>query len=404
MKKVLTTGLFALAILSASQGAPPPVVSLDPLIDWTNPMSMSLTRAKKFCAANSELRKPGVMRLSESVTSSKNSTSKSLTFPSKSGSVAMQVGRQGSAVRSVWVLENPKGEFVHMSLHLDQKDHDPVDFAVSLSQEISQLAGGPPPVLVKGQRAVTFYNKTTKVNESKPTDVEEYAWERAGWGITLTRNKMSIGLWGSWNLSINGKTMQTSPLFGRTEVAEPERTPGIKADLDRLLDFGTIWAVSPDEFAKLYVEMDAPIQKDAPPQFKWLTPAKESASFTRKLFVYSPATITLFGGAVKVEEAVVEFVKGTAARTTITLYNEEMEPMARPDFQALFKQVGQSLGGLLKVSPQRQMGSGNGRSVAWRWTTLQGTALLEHNDYESQGATGKPEYLRLTLTAPGQAR
>ena len=79
--------------------------------------------------------------------------------------------------------------------------------------------------------------------------------------------------------------------------------------------------------------------------------------------------------------------------------------MGAAEFEALFKKVGQNLGQSLKVTPRRQMSLGGGavKNVAWMWSSPQGVALLEHNEFQSGAAVGKPEFLRLKLASPDQA-
>ncbi len=178
----------------------------------------------------------------------------------------------------------------------------------------------------------------------------------------------------------------------------------LAADLDPLLDFSTFWKTPAEKFETQFVPRVE--QQEKPPQFEWLTTTKERARFSRQMFSDAKTTLTLFSGAVKVEEAVVEFVNGKAARSTISIYNRgDSGQMGGTEFEALFKKVGQNLGQVLQVAPRRQMTAGSGavKNIAWVWTSPQGIALLEHNDFQSGAAQGKPEFLRLKLAALDQA-
>ena len=185
---------------------------------------------------------------------------------------------------------------------------------------------------------------------------------------------------------------------------KPNSGPLLKADLDALLDFSAFWKSSPANFETLYVPRVENQEKE--PQFEWLTAGKDRARFSRHMFSNVETHLSLFGGEVKLEEAIVEFVKGKAARSTISIYNRgDSGQISQQEFERIFRKIGQSLGIFLKVAPRRQVVSGSAavKMVSWIWTTPTGIALLEHNDFQSAGQSGKPEFLRLKLAAPDQA-
>lgn len=199
----------------------------------------------------------------------------------------------------------------------------------------------------------------------------------------------------SWGL-VSAQEKQTVV----TVVTEPQ----LKADLDPLLDFAAFWKATPESFETLYTAR-VEDQKENP-QFEWLTAAKDRARFSRHMFSNMDTHLTCFGGAVKVEEAVVEFVNGRAARTTISIYNRgDSGQISLQEFDRIFRKIGQNLGTTTKVAPRRQVVSGNAavKMVSWVWSTPAGIALLEHNDFQNGGQVGKPEFLRLKLAAPDQA-
>jgi len=189
-----------------------------------------------------------------------------------------------------------------------------------------------------------------------------------------------------------------------TSASAPSADVELAAALDPLLDFSTFWKTPTEKFETLFVPRVE--QQEQPPQFEWLTTTKDRARFSRQMFSDAQTTLTLFAGSVKLEEAIVEFVNGGAARASISIYNRgDSGQMGGTEFDALFKKVGQSLGQTLKVAPRRQMSAGGGavKNVAWVWSSPQGIALLEHNDFQSGGTQGKPEFLRLKLAALDQA-
>lgn len=190
-----------------------------------------------------------------------------------------------------------------------------------------------------------------------------------------------------------------------TPTTEPS---GITVDLDVLLAQDTFWQWTTEKFERQYVAKTEG-QQSTPPQFEWLSSAKERARFSRKMFSNIDTRLTMFGGSVKVEEAIVEFVNGRAARATISFYNRgDSGEIRTQDFEAIFKRIGQNLGQALKVAPKSQLGSSNAalKVTGWNWTTPKSIALLEYNDYTARSSAGgsqQPEFLRLKLAAADQA-
>ena len=190
----------------------------------------------------------------------------------------------------------------------------------------------------------------------------------------------------------------------RTTVVTVIPEPQLKADLDPLLDFAAFWKSTPESFEKLYQPRVE--KQENNPQFEWLTAAKDRARFSRHMFSNTDTHLSLFRDSVKVEEAIVEFVNGRAARTTISIYNRgDSGQISLQEFDRIFRKIGQNLGTMTKVAPRRQVVSGNAavKMVSWVWSTPAGIALLEHNDFQNGGQVGKPEFLRLKLAAPDQA-
>jgi hypothetical protein len=182
---------------------------------------------------------------------------------------------------------------------------------------------------------------------------------------------------------------------------------GPTANLDALLSFSSLWNWSTDDFEKNYTPKAAK-QEDQkkPPQFEWLSSDKSRARFSRQMFSNVETKLTMFAGSIKVEEAVVEFVNGKAARSTISFYNRgDSGDITVADFERIFKTIGQGLGQVLKVAPKRQLNSANAALpvTGWMWSSPQAVALLEYNEYNTPGRVTKPEFLRLKLAAPNQA-
>lgn len=196
------------------------------------------------------------------------------------------------------------------------------------------------------------------------------------------------------------------PLAGQEEGRE-RRVPELSADLDALIKVATIWATSSDGLEQLYTpKLEDPKAQKKPPQFEWMNAEKSRARFSRHMFSNVETKLTMFGGSIKVEEAVLEFLNGKVAKTTISFYNRgDSGDIEVKDFDRIFKTIGQNLGQVLKVAPKRQLNSTNAALpvAGWMWTSPQATALLEYNEYNVPGKVIKPEFLRLKLAAPGQS-
>ncbi|MGV3662718.1 MAG: C39 family peptidase [Prosthecobacter sp.] len=189
--------------------------------------------------------------------------------------------------------------------------------------------------------------------------------------------------------------------------AQEGQMPQLSANLDALLSFGSLWNCGAEDFEKAYApRVDAHGTQERPPQFEWLSASKERARFSRHMFTNVETQLTMFGGSIKVEEAVVEFVGGKAARATVSFYNRgDSGDIQVADFDRIFRTVGQNLGQVTKVAPKRQIMSSNAALpvAGWMWSAPAAVALLEHNDYTTPGKAAKPEFLRLKLASPSQA-
>lgn len=253
----------------------------------------------------------------------------------------------------------------------------------------------------KGPPASDNIYKTTSGNS---VSVQSWMSQNGSCLTTLTYPADSKYVFLSVQVSFGS---QVAPGQSPTGVAESRLGPAAAdAELDALLSFGDLWKWTADEFEKHY---NTAAKDDKHIQFEWLNAAKDRARFSRKLVPPKEGKLTMFSGTVKVEEAIVEFVKGRAARATVSFYNRgDSGDIATTEFERIYKKVGQNLTDLLKVKPRSQLNSSNAalKTTGWNWTTPAGIALLEYNDYtvrDPSGATSKPEFLRLKLAAPDQA-
>ncbi|OYW77837.1 MAG: hypothetical protein B7Z37_02150 [Verrucomicrobia bacterium 12-59-8] len=189
--------------------------------------------------------------------------------------------------------------------------------------------------------------------------------------------------------------------------AQESRLPALSANLDALLNFSALWRWSAADLEKHYVlKLEDQDQQEKPPQFEWVSASKDRARFSRHMFSNTETKLTMFGGSIKVEEAILEFVNGSAARVTISFYNRgDSGDIEVKEFDRILKLIGQNLSQVMKVVPKRQMMSSNAALpvTGWNWTAPSGIALLEHNEYNTSGKVTNPEFLRLKLAAPNQA-
>jgi len=392
------------ATLLAGQGlAQPALVNVDPLIYWRDPGSLTMQKVDVFYQAQ-----PFTQEHNWRTTRTAPGNLEVIRLEGeKAGEVVFKVAVGKLESTSVTLLFDAQKRFARMDLTPNAKAYAGNDWAGYLVTSINQWLGGTHGVLFEKTEQSTYDPQNPQVRTAPyPMKVHKYEWDREGFMVELTRRVAST--WSTeWALGVMIKLPASKdgpPVADGTSQRLP---PEIKADLDPLLDFNTIWTTRTEQFEKKYVARTEEKQTE-PPQFEWLTTTKDRARFSRQMFSDATTMLTLFGGAVKVEEAVVEFVNGKAGRATISIYNRgDAGQMGNTEFQALFKKVGQSLGGALGVTPRRQMSSGSGavKNVAWMWTSPLGVALLEHNEFEgsSSGLVGKPEFLRLKLAAPDQA-
>ena len=188
---------------------------------------------------------------------------------------------------------------------------------------------------------------------------------------------------------------------------EPVKQPTLSANLDALLNFGSLWLWTSSDLEKNYVlKLEDQEKQQQPPQFEWVSATKDRARFSRHMFSNTETNLTMFAGSIKVEEAILEFVNGKAARATISFYNRgDSGDIEVKEFDRIFKVIGQNLSQVMKVAPKRQMGSSNAALpvTGWNWASPSGIALLEYNEYNTPGKETKPEFLRLKIAAPNQA-
>lgn len=224
----------------------------------------------------------------------------------------------------------------------------------------------------------------------------EHNWRTPKMTVTMQR-VLDSGKFIITNLSARANTTEA-----KAEILQDVQYK--RTELDPMLNLAEFWTWTPEKLESQYAAKSAD-EQSKPGQFEWLTQSKERARFSRQLYTNIVNDLTLFSGELRVQEAVVEFVNGRAARVVISIYNRGDAGEIRPDaFERIFKQTGQKLGQTLQVTPRNQPFSGNAalKTVTWIWQTPHGVALLEHNEFKSGAAVSRPEFLRLKLASPTQ--
>lgn len=181
------------------------------------------------------------------------------------------------------------------------------------------------------------------------------------------------------------------------EGARPEYR--LKVDLDPILGMPGLWELTPEKLEELSVQPGF----KTPPQFKWLTEAHDGARFSRKPYGNVSVDLTMFGGQVPVEEAVIDFKDGKAVSASLSLFNRgDTGNISKEEFDTRYKTAGRLLGETLKVAPRERKANAQTavKTTGWLWTAPSGYALLEFNS-EATDQHGRPEFLRLRLSPPG---
>lgn len=414
MKQAWILFVLGALLLTGQASGQPSVIGLDLLIDWKNPMGLTLEKVQRLYAIQPALKSNNWLKITRRNVKGEEPYATAI-LKEEPSFYAMRLGVGTLSLPVSYFRASFRGTELSSTVFVFGMGSvaDPA-FAENFIQEARKLGALEAPVMSTMERTFFRYDQATKQQVKLDVTEEQWLWRHDKWHARLGRSHQRGGPWSPWSFTFGdnsvlpvGKAVPEPPADAPPEIAEemtqPRPVVELKADLDPLMDFNTIWQTTADQFGKRYIARTPEEQQEEPPQFEWLTGTKDRARFSRQMFVDAPTTLTLFGGAVKVEEAVVEFVEGKAGRATISIYNRgDAGQMGVPEFQALFKKVGQSLGEVLRVTPRRQMSAGTGavKNVAWMWTSPLGVALLEHNEFEG---TGRPEYLRLKVAAPDQA-
>lgn len=175
----------------------------------------------------------------------------------------------------------------------------------------------------------------------------------------------------------------------------------ILCDLDFLFDFPAAWQMAAEQMDRRFDVAGEGFTKN--PFFEWLTAAKDRARFSRKPFSNVTVDLRIFGGKVSVDEAIVDFKGGRPSLVSLSVYNRgDSGGMGVSEFESYWKACGKAIGDILKTHPRQQQPASNAvRTIGWLWQSPVCAALMEYNDYTRKGSqAAMPEFLRIKLAPP----
>lgn len=178
--------------------------------------------------------------------------------------------------------------------------------------------------------------------------------------------------------------------FSLCANAEDEDT--LNANLDPFIELPGAYLIKPADLDTMFEQGDWKIN----PYFKWLTKDKSRAIFQRKDYQNLTVNLSLLGGTVPIEEAIIDFKDGEFEGVTISVYNRgDGSKISPSDFEARNRAVGRHLGEQLAIRPTRKTSNPTQGLLTdgWIWISARGKAVLEHNP----GAPGTTEFLRMRL-------
>jgi hypothetical protein len=164
------------------------------------------------------------------------------------------------------------------------------------------------------------------------------------------------------------------------------------ADLDCFITLPSAYQLKPEDLETKFEQGNWTKN----PYFKWLTEDKSRAIFQKKDLENLKVNLTLLGGTVPIEEAIVDFRDGTFLGVTISIFNRgDGGTIQADDFEERFKAMGKHIGEQLAIRPTRReaMETQGRLTTGFLWISARGKAVLEHNPQ----APGNTEFLRMRL-------
>ena len=166
------------------------------------------------------------------------------------------------------------------------------------------------------------------------------------------------------------------------------------ASLDVLIDAPKCWELTPEGFEKHFNAI-------RPELFSWITSDRTRAKLSRALYSNVTIDLSMFGGTVPVEEAVVDFSGGRLNMVTLSIFNRgDAGEIGEADFKNRYMTAGKAMGARLNAKPMvraanRQQGL---LTEGYSWSSPAGIAMLEINEGALGGSAR--EFLRLRVARP----
>ena len=166
------------------------------------------------------------------------------------------------------------------------------------------------------------------------------------------------------------------------------------ASLDVLIDAPKCWELTPEGFEKHFDAI-------RPELFSWITSDRTRAKLSRALYSNVTIDLSMFGGTVPVEEAVVDFSGGRLNMVTLSIFNRgDAGEIGEADFKNRYMTAGKAMGARLNAKPMvraanRQQGL---LTEGYSWSSPAGIAMLEINEGALGGSAR--EFLRLRVARP----
>ena len=168
----------------------------------------------------------------------------------------------------------------------------------------------------------------------------------------------------------------------------------LEGDLDPFIHLPSSYHLTPDDLEALFDQGNWSNN----PYFDWLTSDRSRAIFKRKNQPSLKVNLSLLGGSVPIEEAIIDFKDGKFLGITISIFNRgDGGSISDEDFRNRTTLVGQHLGKQLAVRPTRREAKPTQGMLTegYIWISARGKAVLENNPKER--SNGKVEFLRMRL-------
>ena len=168
----------------------------------------------------------------------------------------------------------------------------------------------------------------------------------------------------------------------------------LEGDLDPFIHLPGSYHLTPDDLEALFDQGNWSNN----PYFDWLTSDRSRAIFKRKNQPSLKVNLSLLGGSVPIEEAIIDFKDGKFLGITMSIFNRgDGGSISDEDFRNRTKLVGQHLGKELAVRPTRREAKPTQGMLTegYIWISARGKAVLENNPKER--SNGKVEFLRMRL-------